>query len=169
MHTKVVHRAAGILSGRFALSTLRFNFRGVGRSAGSYDSGEGEIEDLVAAGRWLRLRHPIGPFVLGGFSFGSVCALHASSVLAPDVLFLIGLPTRLYRSIPAAPPGARVFWIQGEEDEYSRPERARALAGSRLWDLVVVPEADHLFTGRIGAFEAAASEGLSDALEGRPM
>jgi alpha/beta superfamily hydrolase len=123
----------------------------------------------VAAGRWLRLRHPIGPFVLGGFSFGSVCALHAAQALAPDVLFLIGVPTRRYRSVPSAPAGTRVFWIQGSLDEYSRPAKARALAEARMWDFVEIPEADHLFSGRIGAFEAAALEGLSGALEGRPM
>lgn len=167
MHTNVVHRAARILSDRFGLSTLRFNFRGVGRSAGSYDGGEGETADLVAAGRWLRQRQRNGPFVLGGFSFGSVSALHAAPVLAPDVLFLIGVPTRRYRSVPSAPAGTRVFWIQGGLDEYSRPAKARALAEARMWDFVEIPEADHLFTGRLDAFEEAAAEGLGRALEGR--
>jgi alpha/beta superfamily hydrolase len=167
MRTKVVHRAARLLSDHFSLATLRFNFRGVGRSAGSYGSGAGETEDLVAAARWLRQRYPDGPFVLGGFSFGSVCALHAASVLAPEVLFLISLPTRRYRSVPDAPASARVFWIQGDLDEYSRPTRARALAEARMWDFVEVPEADHLFTGRLDAFEEASAEALRRALEGR--
>jgi alpha/beta superfamily hydrolase len=167
MRTKVVHRAARLLSNRFGLAVLRFNFRGVGRSAGSYDSGAGETQDLVAAGRWLRQRHRNGPFVLGGFSFGSVCALHAAEVLAPDVLFLIGVPTRRYRSVPSAPAGTRVFWIQGSLDEYSRPTKARALAEARMWDFVEIPEADHLFTGRLGAFEDAAAGGLGRALEGK--
>ena len=167
MHTKVVHRAARILSDRFGLAVLRFNFRGVGKSAGSYDSGPGETEDLVAAGRWLRARHPHGPFVLGGFSFGSVCALHAAPALVPDVLFLMGVPTRRYRSVPSAPAGSRVFWIQGERDEYSRATKARGLAEARLWDFVEIPGADHLFDGRLDAFEEAATEGLGRTLEGR--
>src|SRR5512140_1003066 len=58
MHTKVVHRAARLLSQRFSLETLRFNFRGVGASAGAYDGGAGEAEDLVAAAGWLRARRP---------------------------------------------------------------------------------------------------------------
>ncbi len=164
MHTKVVQRAARLLSDRFGLAALRFNFRGVGSSAGAYGRGTGETEDLVAASRWLRERQPVGPFVLGGFSFGSVCALHAAAVLFPDVLFLIGLPTRRYRSIPAAQPATKVFWIQGEADEYSRPEKARALADNRMWEFVAIPGADHLFTGRLDAFEAAAAEGLRRAL-----
>ncbi|MFI5182167.1 MAG: alpha/beta hydrolase [Thermoanaerobaculia bacterium] len=169
MHTKVVHSAAHLLSDEFGLATLRFNFRSVGASAGEYAGGPGETEDLVAAARWLRGRVTGGPLVLCGFSFGSVCALHAASVLTPDLLFLIGLPTRRYRSIPSAPAGTRVFWIQGEDDEYSRPERARSLAESRFWDFVVIPRADHLFTARLDAFEEAAAEGLRRALEGRSM
>jgi alpha/beta superfamily hydrolase len=167
MRTKVVQRAAKLLSDRFGLAALRFNFRGVGSSAGAYSRGAGETEDLVAASRWLRPRHSDGPFVLGGFSFGSVCALHAAPVLLPDLLFLIGLPTRRYRSLPAAPAGARVFWIQGELDEYSRPEKARAVAEARMWDFVEIPGADHLFTGRLDAFEAAAERGLRHALDER--
>ncbi len=167
MHTKIVQRAAKLLSDRFGLPVLRFNFRGVGASAGAYAGGTGETGDLVAAARWLRERYPESPFVLGGFSFGSVCALHAASVLGPDVLFLIGVPTRLYRSVPGAPDSARVFWIQGELDEYSRPGKARALAEARMWDFVAIPEADHLFTERLEAFEEAAAEGLGRALEVR--
>jgi alpha/beta superfamily hydrolase len=167
MQTKVVHRAARLLSDRLGLAALRFNFRGVGASDGAYSGGAGETADLVAAGRWLRERHQGGPFVLGGFSFGSICALHAAGALAPDVLFLIGVPTRRYRTLPAAPAGARVFWIQGGLDEYSRPEKARALAETRMWEFAEIPEADHLFTGCLDALEEAAVEGLRRAVEGR--
>lgn len=167
MRTKVVHRAARLLSDRFGFAALRFNFRGVGASEGVYSGGAGETADLVAVARWLRQRHPGGPFVLGGFSFGSVCALRASGVLAPEVLFLVGVPTRRYRSVPAAPAAARVLCIQGDRDEYSRPEKARALAEARMWDFVEIPEADHLLTGRLDAFEEAAEMGLRRALDGR--
>ena len=167
MHTKVVHRTARLLSERFGLATLRFNFRGVGASAGDYSGGPGETSDLVVATRWLRERRPDGPLVLGGFSFGSVCALHAASVLAPDVLLLIGVPTGRLPVLPAIPPATRAFWIQGAEDEYSPPEKARALAEGRLWDFAVVSGADHFFSGRLEAFEEAATDGLRRALEGR--
>ena len=166
MHTKVVHAAARLLSDRFGLAALRFNFRSVGASAGHYTGGPGETEDLVAAARWLRKRVPDGPFVLGGFSFGSVCALHASADLAPDLLFLIGVPVGRLPVLPSVPHGTKVFWIQGELDEYSPAEKARALAGARLQGFSAVPGADHFFTGRLGAFEADAERGLAAALDG---
>ena len=167
MHTKVVHRAARLLADAFGLASLRFNFRGVGASAGAYTGGPGETEDLAAAASWLRERYPDGPFVLSGFSFGSICVLHAAGRLDPDVLFLIGVPTRLYRSVPGAEARARVFWIQGERDKYSRGDRTRALAEARNWELVVISGADHFFTGHLAAFEAEALRGLARALERR--
>lgn len=166
MHNKVVHRMTRLLAESFGFAALRFNFRGVGASEGEYGGGPGETADLVAAARWLRARHPGGPLVVAGFSFGSVCALHAATALLPDALVLIGVPTGRFPAPPAVPPSTRVFWIQGEEDEYSHPEKARALAEARLWEFAAIPEADHFFTGRLEAFGAAAEEGLRRALEG---
>src|SRR5512143_1533490 len=83
MHTKVVHRAARLLADRFHLAAFRFNFRGVGASAGVYDDGRGETDDLVAAVRFARERYPDGPLVLAGFSFGSLCAARAAVAVDP--------------------------------------------------------------------------------------
>ena len=54
--------------------TLRFNYRGVGQSAGSHDMGAGEVADAEAAAAWLRQQHPELPLVLMGFSFGGFVA-----------------------------------------------------------------------------------------------
>ncbi len=133
MHTKVVHRTARFLSDRFSLAALRFNFRGVGTSEGAYDGGRGETDDLVAAGNWVRRRRPLGPYVLAGFSFGSLCALHASPRLEPDVLLLIGLPVDRWDGAAPASHAWPVVWIQGERDEFSPPGKvARDRAGARL-------------------------------------
>ena len=165
MHTKVVHRAARLLADAFGLASLRFNFRGVGASAGRYDGGAGESEDLVAAGGWIRGQHPSGLFVLAGFSFGSICALNAAPRLAPDVLFLIGVPIGLFPVPSGIPAATRVFWVHGAEDEYGPATTARSLAAERGWDLAVVPGADHFFTRQLPAFEAAALRGLARATE----
>jgi uncharacterized protein len=164
MHTKVVHRAARLLSQRFSLETLRFNFRGVGASAGVYDGGAGETEDLVAAAGWLHARRPDGPFVLSGFSFGSLCALRAAARVSPEVLLLIGVPVDDGEAVAVVPPTTRVVWIQGASDEFSAKEAARDIAAARGWTFLVVPGADHFFSGRLAEFESVAGDALAEWL-----
>lgn len=164
MRTKVVHRTARLLSGRFSLAALRFNFRGVGASAGTYDGGAGETEDVVAAGRWLRERQPDGPFVLAGFSFGSLCAFKAAERLAPQVLLLIGVPTDRDEPIGVVPKDTTVAWIQGGEDEFSSAAVAHGIAAARGWTFLVVPGADHFFSGRLDEFERLTGDALAEKL-----
>src|ERR1700721_1133821 len=66
MHNKVVYRIARGLRGTGAV-VLRFNYRGVNLSEGSYAEGEGELEDARAALEYLRGRYPGLPFALAGF------------------------------------------------------------------------------------------------------
>ena len=165
MHTKVVHRLSRLLADRFSLATLRFNFRGVGASEGEHDQGRGEVDDLVAAIRCVRDRYPEGPLVVGGFSFGSVCALEASRVLRPDLLVLVGLPlVRWDRRGGGAGTFFPVVWLQGEDDEFGDGEMARATAERFGWPLTVIPGADHFFTGRLDPFEEAAEVAIREAL-----
>jgi uncharacterized protein len=161
MHTKVVHRTARFLSNRFSLAALRFNFRGVGASAGEYDGGAGETEDLVAAAAWLRTRQPGGPFVLSGFSFGSLCALRAAERLVPDVLLLIGVPIDSDEPAGAVAPRTHVAWIHGGDDEFGSAARAREIAAARGWTFLLIPGADHFFTGLLDEFERAAGDALA--------
>ena len=161
MRTKVVHRTARLLSGRFSLAALRFQFRGVGGSAGTYDGGAGETEDVVAAGRWLRARQPDGPFVLSGFSFGALCALRAAERLGPEVLLLIGVPTDRDEPEGVVPGKVHVAWIQGGDDEFSPAARAREIAASRDWTFLVVERANHFFSGRLDEFERAAGDAIA--------
>src|SRR6266850_1735700 len=76
MHNKVVFAIAEAF---FALgcAVLRFNFRGVGISAGTHDQGRGELEDALAAVEYLRARHPGLPCHIAGFSFGAWIAIEA--------------------------------------------------------------------------------------------
>ncbi|MEO8584749.1 MAG: alpha/beta fold hydrolase [Acidobacteriota bacterium] len=165
MHTKVVHRAARLLAQRFSLETLRINFRGVGASAGMYDGGVGETEDVVAAARWLRARCRVGPFVLAGFSFGSLCALRAVARVSPEILFLIGVPVDGWDAAGDVPPSTRVLWIQGASDEFSAKESAGEIAAARGWTFRVVPGADHFFTGQLDEFESMAGDALAQLLQ----
>ena len=70
MHNKVVFRLAAALV-EHGIPALRFNFRGVGRSTGSYDEGRGEADDVRAALAALAARYPGVPLLLAGFSFGA--------------------------------------------------------------------------------------------------
>ncbi|KAA0252157.1 MAG: alpha/beta hydrolase [Acidobacteria bacterium] len=157
MHTKVVHRAARFLSSRLSLSALRFNFRGVGSSEGTHDEGRGEVEDLAAAVRFARERQPGGILLVGGFSFGSLCAVGAAPRVGPDAVLLVGVPlTRWDRSGAAGLAGLPVAWVQGERDEFGGGDLAAATAARFGWQLAVVAGADHFFTGRLDLFEEAA-------------
>ena len=91
MNNKVVHTVARAvnLTGRPA---LRFNFRGVGKSAGRYDNGDGETEDLLAVVDWGKQRWPGARLWLAGFSFGSHVALRATQIVEPDRLILVAPP-----------------------------------------------------------------------------
>ncbi len=151
MHNKVVHAAAEALVRR-GLPTLRFNFRGVGRSAGRHDHGRGEQDDLRAALAVLEERYPARPIVAAGYSFGSFVALGVGCD-HPRVAMLIGL---------AAPAGLFPFgflrhcdkplvFIQGENDAIAPLPLVLALAaglpaGARV---VPIPGADHAFRGRL--------------------
>jgi uncharacterized protein len=165
MHTKVVHRAARMMADRFSFAALRFNFRGVGASEGTHDHGIGEVDDLVAAVRFARGAYPEGPLVVAGFSFGSVCALAASHVVMPDLLWLIGLPLlRWDRRGAEAGLLFPVVWVQGEEDEFGSGAMARATAERFDWPLRVIPGADHFFTGRLDLFEEESAAAIREAL-----
>jgi len=96
LHNKVVHRAASTLHDLGA-EVLRINFRGVGKSEGVFDDGDGELEDARAALGWLRQRYPGSRVWLAGFSFGSWIAARLTAV-EPD----------LERVILIAPPVTRM-------------------------------------------------------------
>jgi alpha/beta superfamily hydrolase len=138
----------------------------VGASEGVHDEGRGEVEDVLAAAAWVRQQVPEGPFVLGGFSFGSVAALDAAPTLAPQALLLIGLPLRRWSAPVEAPFAGQVVWVQGSEDEFADAGSSRVLAERWGWDLHVVPGADHFFAGKLNEFEREAGDGLARMLEG---
>src|SRR5437868_4320456 len=76
MHNKVVYQAAKALH-EFGVAVLRFNFRGVGESAGGHDNGRGEVDDVIAAVDYVEAEFPGVPLLVAGFSFGAWVGLRA--------------------------------------------------------------------------------------------
>jgi alpha/beta superfamily hydrolase len=162
MNNHATYRLAKAVRSRRGVS-LRFNFRGVGRSGGIHDAGLGEVEDVQAALAWLAERHPDLPRYACGFSFGSWMALEAGCrdttvrgvLCAGLALSLREVASETARSCPK-PVGV----IQAEHDEYGSPSDVdRKLAGSvGPRRLVVVRGAAHLFTEALPQLEQEAGE-----------
>ena len=91
MHNKVVVMAARSLRELGAV-TVRFNFRGTGASAGSFDQGQGEGDDLRAVVQWVRGQRPGTALWLAGFSFGAYVSLRAAHEVQPEGLISIAPP-----------------------------------------------------------------------------
>jgi uncharacterized protein len=171
MHTKAVYRAAEALTAA-GLRALRFNFRGVGCSTGTFDDGVGEEEDVRAALGWLKLKLPDAPVVLGGASFGSMVALGVGVEL-PEVVALvaIGLPIHVYDYSYLGRTNKPVLAIQGERDQFGSPgEVEEALA--RLGDHVTVrtiPGARHLFQEHVGELQHILTGYFTDGPGGQAL
>src|SRR5688572_23229694 len=118
MHTKALFHAAKALA-RTDVPVLRFNFRGVGRSTGSFNDGAGEQEDFRAALAVMMARYPdVKRIWCGGMSFGSWVGL---TVGAEDsnVTALIGVasPVNTYDYSPIVAAAKPIFLVHGERDE----------------------------------------------------
>lgn len=159
MHNRIVYRAAKAFE-RLGVSVLRFNFRGVGASGGTFSDGVGEGDDVRAALDWLAGTVPGAGLIVGGFSFGSAVGLPVGAEDA-RVTHLVGLGTPTDR-FPFDRLGAVTkpkLFVQGDQDEYG-PLDALRVGLARVaepLELIVIPGADHFFTGRLAELEAAIS------------
>jgi alpha/beta superfamily hydrolase len=159
MHNKVVHRVALTLHDLGAV-VLRFNYRGVGKSAGAYDRGEGELEDARAALRFLQARHPGARRWVAGFSFGAwIAARLAASEAGVERMILVAPPvgTSSFEALRGSPVPKHV--IQGTADTVcpiALLEREFA-AWSEPREMVRVPGATHFFDRQLAALSEALS------------
>ena len=156
MHNKVVYRLARGLR-RTGSVVLRFNYRGVNLSEGSYDNGAGETDDARAALAWLRERYPDLPFSVAGFSFGSRIALRlASEMPTMNRVIAVGFPTIYKDASLLVHSQVRRIFIQSAQDQYGPvAELEPIVAGDELH---VVEAPDHFFAGELDAFEKVVTE-----------
>ncbi|MDE3156875.1 MAG: alpha/beta hydrolase [Acidobacteriota bacterium] len=164
MHTKGLYQAAKGLS-RIGCAVLRFNFRGVGRSDGTFDNGPGEMADFRAALTFMTARYPGVPLWAGGFSFGAWVGLVAG---AEDerVSVLIGIapPIEKYDFTALRESRKPKFFIQGELDEICPTKVLRQFYGQlhEPKELAIIDGANHLFDGQASEVGDAIEELLSD-------
>jgi uncharacterized protein len=156
MHNKVVHRIARGLR-RTGNAVLRFNYRGVHLSAGSYDEGEGELEDARAMLRYLRGRYGEIPYTLAGFSFGSRIALRlgCGSDAQPKRIIAVGFPTA-YRKTSNLEGCVRPrVFVQSTHDEFGAVEDLRATVESlpEPRQMILIEARDHFFDGGLDRLE----------------
>jgi hypothetical protein len=154
--------------GQLGAPAIRFNFRGIGRSAGTYDEGNGETADLLAVIAYGRRRWPQAALWLGGFSFGGVVALRAAGAAGPQRLVVVAPGITKIDVSRAAPPPCPWLIVQGDEDDVVPPqvvlEWARRLTPAP--QLKVVAGAGHFFHGRINELREAVLAFMADAPRG---
>ncbi|HEX4857483.1 MAG TPA: alpha/beta fold hydrolase [Usitatibacteraceae bacterium] len=152
MDNKVVTTLARAAREAGAL-TVRFNFRGVGRTAGSHDEGRGETDDLVAVARHALDRHPGLPLWLAGFSFGGAVALAASEQLAATEMVLVAPAFSRLVHWPHAAAGGKppesALVIHGEKDDTVPLAESIDWARAHGVPVAIVPDADHFFHQRL--------------------
>jgi alpha/beta superfamily hydrolase len=151
------------------LITLRFNYRGVGASAGSHDMGSGEVDDAQAAAQWLRARHPDLPLTLLGFSFGGFVAaslggrLEAQGETLARLFMVAPAVMRLGAQDPLPQHGALTL-IQPETDEVIDPQLVYdwSAALDRPHELLKVAECGHFFHGKLPELKELVAPRLSN-------
>ncbi len=184
MNNKVVYHAMKVLNDpAWGLSwpVLRFNFRGTGLSEGAHD-GKAEAGDVLTALEWLENEYR-RPVVVAGFSFGAAMALsaccghgrnqsHLQSGARANVraIIALGLPThadgRDYKYSFLAHCTIPKLFLSGEHDEYAPATQWAQVVGSAAEpkQLVLLPGADHFFTGQLNPMQLSLAGWLKEQL-----
>ena len=161
MTNKVVHVLAKTCSER-GVPAVRFNFRGVGASAGDYDEGVGETQDALAVIDWALQRFPGAGLWLAGFSFGGAIAVRAAR--SRDAQRLITVAPAVHRFAVAGAELPRCPWllVQGDQDELVDAGEIQRWVATLAHppQLALLPGVDHFFHGRLNELRSVVLEWL---------
>jgi hypothetical protein len=154
------------------IAVLRFNFRGTGRSEGTYDHGRGEVDDAIAAAG--EVATSATPVAIAGWSFGAVVATHAAirePAISCAVAIAMPLATATNIRSPEAPSpaemrrwGKPLLMITGSADQIADPSAAAAWAREAGGSTQTIDGAEHLFAGHAGEVAALVLAFLRSAL-----
>jgi hypothetical protein len=176
MNNKIVYDLFYVFARR-GFSVLRFNFRGVGRSQGGFDHGQGELRDAAAALDWMQSYSPNSSSCwVAGISFGAWIGMQLL-MRRPEVhgFMSISLPANMYDFSFLAPCPSSGLMVHGGNDTVVPADSVSRLVqklqqqrGIKI-DLEVIPEADHFFSGHLDQMIAAVERYLDKAKQPRPQ
>ena len=139
-------------------TTLRFNFRGVGKSQGRYDEGRGEKQDLLSAVAVLQEKG-VKKIDLAGYSFGTWINAFAANVIPAHAMVMVSPPVAMLDFGKDQPIDSLELVVTGSEDEFAPPRLVKPMV--RNWNpdaaLHVIDGADHFFFGHISELEKILS------------
>ena len=161
MDNKVVYTVARALQ-TSGIATLRFNFRGVGASAGTYDEGAGETQDAAAVADFGAARWPNRRLILAGFSFGAFVALRLALARSAARLITVAPPVGRFDFSELHAPACPWLVVQGDADDVVDPSAVIAWVTRQnpAPELRVVPGVGHFFHGHLAELRDAVIETL---------
>ncbi len=145
-------------------AALRFNFRGVSQSDGSFDDGRGEVEDVLAAAAWMREEFPRRPVWLAGFSFGAAMAFIAAVRDKPDGLITVAPAISRFVDEPDQQPDCPWLIVQGDQDELVDVDETITWVNALRPgpQLQVFAGTEHFFHGKLVLLRKAVEEFVLD-------
>lgn len=162
MQNKVVHTLARCAQD-LRVTSVRFNFRGVGASAGAYDNGPGESDDAAAVADWCRSGMGATRLWSLGFSFGAFVAFRLASLRDAELLVTVAPPVQRFDFATLAVPRCPWLVAQGDADELVNHEAV--LGWTRTVqpapEVRILPGAEHFFHGRLTALRGLVGEWLA--------
>ncbi len=175
MNNKVVYTLFHAFA-RKGFSVLRFNFRGVGRSQGVYDRGEGELSDAASALDWLQAMNPNAPQCwIAGFSFGAWIGMQLL-MRRPEITSFVSVspPAGMFDFTFLAPCPSSGLMLHGSEDQLIPPANVQKLVDKlqHQRDIVIdfrqVPGANHFFTDQMDQLSAEVEDYVGTAMKEVP-
>jgi uncharacterized protein len=169
MDNKVVQTLARAFT-QCGWTAVRFNFRGVGGTAGVHDEGRGELDDMLAV---VASAAPQGQICLAGFSFGAFVTTHAFERLNPtrqiDKLVLVGTSVSRSAAAPIDPAAhLKTLVVHGEQDDTVALAAVMDWARPQALPVTVVPGGGHFFHGQLPLLRNLVVRHLSSTLPAQP-
>jgi uncharacterized protein len=170
MNNKVVYTLFHAFVHR-GFAALRFNFRGVGRSQGHFDRGEGELADAASALDWLQTANPNArSYWIGGFSFGAWIGMQLL-MRRPDIASFVAVapPAGMFDFSFLAPCPSSGLIVQGDKDQIVSLDAMQKLVAKLKHqrditiDYRVIKGADHFFQNQLAELGSVVEEYIANA------